>query len=140
MHLAYKEMCIYLHAGLGNRIAFKIDSTFNPRTWALLRQPVLVGRVRWQEGAKADWEPFLAGSNPSCAMMFSEKWATIHLRELHSERGELHWPQITQLGNSPAGMLSVPLSVTPQAITRSSALLHMLSALQPPPGIPWVSV
>lgn len=41
LHLAYKEKCIYLHAGLGNRIAFNIDSTFNPR--ALLRQPVLVG-------------------------------------------------------------------------------------------------
>lgn len=58
LHLAYKEMYIYLHAGLGNRIAFKIDSTFNPRTWALLRQPVLVGRVRWQErGARLQGRP-----------------------------------------------------------------------------------
>jgi len=62
-------------------------------------------------------------------MMFSEKWAIIHLRELHSKRGD-HWPRITQLGNSPVGMLSTYLSMTPPAITRISALLQMLSELQ----------
>ena len=73
-------------------------------------------------------------------MMVSEKWAIMQVRELHSEQGD-HWPQTTQLGNSPAGMLSTYLSIRPApAIVRSSALLQMLSVLQPPLGTPWVSV
>ena len=75
-------------------------------------------------------------------MMVSEKWVIIQLRELHSEQGD-HWSGITQLGNSPAGMLSTYLSMNPRpalVITRSSALLQMLSALQPSLGMPWVSV
>ena len=33
LHLAYKEMCIYLHAGLGNMIAFQIDSASTQGPW-----------------------------------------------------------------------------------------------------------